>query len=159
MKGMTLGIIIGLVAGLLIGWLIFFLASPKLMFKESRSPLSFDDTVAKIEELVASAGWKIPAIHDLQATMKKFDHEVRSVKVIEICQPDYAYKILRENQERIVSNMMPCRLSVYEKEDGSVWISRMNSGVVSKPMGKLVRQTMTVAARDMEVVIAEVTGE
>ncbi len=156
---MTLGIITGLVAGLLIGWLIIFLASPKLMFKESRSPLSFDDTVAKIEELVAGAGWKIPAMHDLQATMKKFDHEVRSVKVIEICQPDYAYKILRENRERIVSNMMPCRLSVYEKEDGSVWISRMNSGVVSKPMGKLVRQTMTVAAKDMEVVIAEVTGE
>lgn len=129
------------------------------MFKESQSKLGFDATVSKIQEKIDANGWKTPAVHDLQMTMKKFDHDVRSVKVFEICHPDHSYQILKESDERIVSNMMPCRISVYEKHDGSVWISRMNSGVVAKPMNKIIRKTMSSAASDVEVIIAEVLGE
>ena len=156
---MTIGIIIGVVAGLLLGWLITFLAMPKLMFKENESQLGFEATVTRVQEQIDAKGWKTPVVHDLQATMLKFDHEVRSVKVMEICHPDHSYKILKESKERIVSSMMPCRISVYEKEDGSVWISRMNSGVVAKPMSRIIRETMTAAANDMELIIAEVLRE
>jgi len=159
MKTMTLGIILGVIAGLIIGWLITFLAMPKLMFKESPSTLGFDETAAIVEKTIAEKGWKTPAVHDLQATMKKFEYDVRSVKVFEICHPDHSYKILRESDERIVSSMMPCRISVYEKEDGSVWISRMNSGVVAKPMNRIIRKTMSSATRDVELIIAEVLGD
>ena len=159
MKLMTIGIIIGVVAGLLLGWLITFLAMPKLMFKESESHLGFEATVTRAQEQIDAKGWKTPVVHDLQATMLKFDHEVRSVKVMEICHPDHSYKILKESKERIVSSMMPCRISVYEKEDGSVWISRMNSGVVAKPMSRIIRETMTAAADDVELIIAEVLRE
>jgi uncharacterized protein (DUF302 family) len=156
---MTIGIIIGIAAGLLLGWLITFMAMPKLMFKESKSHLGFDQTVERIEQSVSDKGWKIPAVHDLQATMKKFEKDVRAVKVLEICHPDHSYNILARNNERIVSNMMPCRISVYEKEDGSIWISRMNSGIVAKPMTRVIRKTMSIAASDIEMVIAEVLGE
>jgi uncharacterized protein (DUF302 family) len=156
MKTMTLGILIGLIAGILIGWLMMYIAAPKLLFKESISPLGFEDTVTKIEETVTGMGWKVPVVHDLQATMKKFDKEVRSVKVFEICHPEHSYEILSRNRERIVSSMMPCRIAVYESMDGSVRISRMNSGVVAKPMTKVVRKTMSAAARDVEVIIADV---
>ena len=159
MKPMTLGIIIGLVSGLLIGWLVMFIATPKLMFKESLAPLEFDATVTQIEEAVTNAGWKIPTIHDLQATMKKFDKEVRSVKVFEICHPEHSYKILNQSDERIVSNMMPCRIAVYEKEDGTVWISRMNSGLMAKPMSPIIRTTMSDAAKDVEEVITKVLAQ
>jgi len=159
MKTMTIGIIIGIAAGLLLGWLITFLAMPKLMFKESESHLGFDATVASVQEQIDGKGWKTPVVHDLQATMQKFDHEVRSVKVMEICHPDHSYLILKESEERIVSSMMPCRISVYEKADGSVWISRMNSGVVAKPMSKIIRKTMTAAADDVELIIADVLGD
>ncbi len=156
---MTIGIIIGVVAGLLLGWLITFLSMPKLMFKESESHLGFDATVASVQEQIDARGWKTPFVHDLQATMLKFDHEVAGVKVFEICHPDHSYKILKESKERIVSNMMPCRISVYEKADGSVWISRMNSGVVAKPMSRIIRETMTAAADDVELIIADVLAE
>jgi len=52
--------------------------------------------------------------------------------------------------------MMPCSISVYEKEDGSVWISRMNSGFPAKPMSQVIRKTMTA---DVEEIIAEVMKE
>jgi uncharacterized protein (DUF302 family) len=156
MKTMTLGIIIGLIAGIVITALALYLAAPSLMFREDKSSLDFDTTVKKVEESAMAMGWKIPAIHDLQATLKKFGKDVRAVKVFEICHPDHAYKILSSSEERIVSNMMPCRIAVYEKADGSVWISRMNSGVVAKPLTRLVRETMTDAAADVEVIIDEV---
>jgi uncharacterized protein (DUF302 family) len=55
--------------------------------------------------------------------------------------------------------MMPCRISVYEKEDGSVWISRMNSGFLSKPMSPVIRRTMSAAAAEVEEIIADVLKE
>lgn len=153
---MLTGIIIGLISGAAIALLIAFYASPSLMFREDAYAKDFDTTVEKIEEAVLAKGWKIPAVHDLQATMKKFDKEVRSVKVFEICHPEHSYKILNQSDERIVSNMMPCRIAVYEKEDGSVWISRMNSGFLAKPMSPIIRTTMSDAAKDVEEVIAQV---
>jgi len=141
---------------MVIGVLVAFFASPSLMFREDRNQKDFDTTVAQLEEVVISKGWKIPQVHDLQATMKKFGKDVRSVKVFEICHPDHSYEILSRNEEKIVSSMMPCRISVYEKEDGTVWISRMNSGFMAKPMSAVVRKTMSAAAADVEAIIAEV---
>ena len=159
MNSMLTGIIIGLLAGIIIGLLIVFLAAPSLMLKESMLHKDFDTTVARVEKAVVAKGWKIPHVHDLQATMQKFGKDVRSVKIFEICHPEHSFQILSRNEERIVSNMMPCRIAVYEKEDGSVWISRMNSGIVAKPMSKVIRKTMSVAANDMEEIIAEVVQE
>jgi uncharacterized protein (DUF302 family) len=156
MKPMITGIIIGLIAGIIVGLLVAFFASPSLMFREDRHQNDFDTTVNKLEEVVLAKDWKIPHVHDLQATMKKFGKDVRSVKVFEICHPDHSYEILSRNEEKIVSSMMPCRISVYEKEDGSVWISRMNSGFLAKPMSPVVRKTMSAAAADVEDIIAEV---
>ena len=66
------------------------------------------------------------------------------------CNPDLAEKILLTDDERIVSNMMPCRVAVYQKEDGKVYYSRMNAGLLSKAMGKVTRKQMSVAAKDTE---------
>ena len=141
---------------MIIGLLVAFFVSPSLMFKENKYEKDFDTTVSQLEEVVLAKGWKIPHVHDLQATLKKFGKDVRSVKVLEICHPEHSYEILSRNEEKIVSSMMPCRISVYEKEDGSVWISRMNSGIMAKPMSPVVRKTMSAAAADVEEIIAEV---
>lgn len=148
--------VIGLLAGLFLGMLIVYLSAPSIMFKENRVEGDFDQITGKLEESVVASGWKVPNVHDLQATMKKFDKDVRSVKVFDICHPTHSYEILSRDQERIVSNLMPCRIAVYEKNDGSVWISRMNSGLVAKPMSKVIRKTMSAAARDVEDIISDV---
>ncbi|QEN08956.1 DUF302 domain-containing protein [Oceanispirochaeta crateris] len=48
--------------------------------------------------------WKIPAVHDLQTTMAKFDKDVKKVKIFELCHPDHAGEILAENDESICLN-------------------------------------------------------
>jgi len=159
MKPMLTGIIIGIAAGMLLGLLIAFFISPSLMFREDRYDKDFETTVSDLEKAIEARGWKTPMIHDLQATLQKFGKDVKSIKVLEICKPDLSYKILSQNDEKIVSSMMPCRISVYEKEDGSVWISRMNSGFLAKPMSPVIRKTMSEAAADVEEIIAEVLKE
>ena len=159
MKPMVTGLIIGAISGLILGLLVAFFITPSLMFRQDQHHKDFDATVAALERAIEERGWKTPMIHDLQATMKKFGKDVRSVKVLEICHPDHSYEILSQGEERIVSSMMPCRISVYEKEDGSVWISRMNSGIMAKPMSKVIRKTMSAAAADVEEIIAEVMQE
>ena len=156
---MLSGILIGTVAGLALGLLIAFLISPSLMFREDQYSKDFDTTVSQLEEEIEKLGWKTPVIHDLQATMKKFHKDIRSVKVLEICHPELSYQILSQSDEKIVSSMMPCRISVYEKEDGTVWISRMNSGFLARPMSPIIRKTMSAAAADVEKIIAEVIKE
>jgi uncharacterized protein (DUF302 family) len=156
MKNMTTGIIIGLIAGAIIALLAIYLSSPSLMLKENKSKHDFETTLAEIEKSVESMGWKIPHVNDLQATMHKFGKDVRQVKVYEICHPDHAYKILSQDDERIVSSLMPCRIAIYEKESGDVFVSRMNSGLMSKPMNKIIRSTMSEAAADTEKILASV---
>ena len=156
MKNMITGLIIGIISGAVITLLVVFYSSPSIMLKENKSKHDFQTTMEELEKSVESVGWKIPHVNDLQATMNKFGKDVRQVKVYEICQPDHAFKILSQDDERIVSNMMPCRVAVYEKSDGSVYVSRMNAGLMAKPMGKLIRTTMSDAARETEIILEPV---
>ena len=120
------------------------------MFYESKSAFGFDETIEKLSEIIVSAGWKVTHTHDFQETMKKNGKDVLPVKVIELCKPDYAFRILKEDDLRIYSNMMPCRMSVYEKADGHTYISRMNSELMASQIGGVVQEVMSGAFRDAE---------
>ncbi|MCD4819907.1 MAG: DUF302 domain-containing protein [Candidatus Cloacimonetes bacterium] len=126
---------------------------PKMMIFEDVSQYDFDKSVEVFETSVAEHGWEIPKIHDLQKTMAKFDKQVRPVKVIELCHPDHAGKILLESEERIVSSLMPCRVAIYEKADSKTYISRMNSGMMAAMMGGLIAEVMADASSENEVIL------
>lgn len=153
MKNSVLTGIIGFIAGVLISLLVVFKLVPSMMLKEDISPYDFQTTVGKFEKAVLDQGWKIPAVHDLQATLHNFGKTVGPVKVFELCHPDHAEKILKKSEERIVSTMMPCRVAIYEKADGNVYLSRMNSGLVAKTMGGIINEVMQEAFAENEQMI------
>lgn len=142
------------ILGILFTGILIYQIVPGMMIIESESKYaSFDETVARFEESVKEHGWKLPTTHDLQKTMDKYGHDVKSVKVFELCHPDHAAKILSKSQERIVSSLMPCRVSIYEKHDGKVYISRMNSGMMAKPMTGVIPEVMEQAAAENEEIL------
>lgn len=145
-------LIAGLVLGGVITSYILFKISPGIILKENVSRYNFEQSVETLEKAILESGtWRIPAKHDLQATLlKNGKDEVNNVIVFEICNPDLAEKILKTDDERVVSNMMPCRIAVYDKTDGKTYFSRMNSGLLAKPMGKITREQMQIAADDVE---------
>jgi len=147
---------IGLVLGAsLIAYVIYKMA-PRLMIRESRSRYDFEQTLKQLQLSIDQKGWKTPHVHDLQATMMNFNFEVRKVKVMEVCKPDYAYMVLSRDDERIASTMMPCRISVYEKSDGQVYVSRMNSVRMGGVFGGVIKKAMDKAGRESEEIISSV---
>jgi len=93
---------------------------------EQLSPYDVATTVEKLIEAASKKDWQNPAIHDLQQSLAKSGKEVRAVQVIEICKPEFSGKMLEKSDERIVSVLMPCRISVYEKEDGKTYVALIN---------------------------------
>jgi len=126
------------------------------MFFESKSRYAFDETVERLDNIIAEAGWRITHTHDLQETMRKNGYEVLPVKVIELCNPKYAYRMLSADELRIYGNMMPCRISVHEKADGKTYVSRMNSALFASQIGGVVEEVMSGAYHDAESFVAQI---
>lgn len=117
---------------------------------ESQSLYDFDKTVELLSQTIVEKGWKITATHNLQETMKKNGKEVLPVKVIELCNPDHAYQILSKDTQRDISAMLPCRVSVYEKEDGQTYVSRMNAPAFAGMIGGEAAKTVVQAFNETE---------
>ena len=126
------------------------------MFIENKSKFSFDETISKLTVAIDKSDWKLIHTHDLQQLMHKNGHEVLPSNVMAVCAPKYAQKILSSDEERIYSNMMPCRLSVYEKSDGKTYVSRMNIEKFASQMEGVIKDVMSGSFRDAEGFIKQV---
>jgi len=127
--------------------------NPAPMLLEDQSRYDFSTTVEKVTEAATKAGWKIPATHDLQNTIRNFGKEILPVKIVEICHPKHSSRLLELDNERIVSTFMPCRISIYEKSNGKVYISRINAELISKNIGGLIEEVMSASNAEMEEMI------
>ena len=125
------------------------------LFIEKQSPFDFSVTVEKLTKEIENTGWSLPHVYDLQQTMAKHGKSVLPVKVLSLCHPKHSARILERNDERIVSSMMPCRISVYEKADGKTYVSMMNSQIVAKSLGGLIEEVMTDSSVEVEGIIAD----
>ncbi|MFA7361330.1 MAG: DUF302 domain-containing protein [Candidatus Kapaibacterium sp.] len=126
------------------------------MFIESESRFDFNETVKILTETITNNGWKISVVHDLQESMKKANKEVLPIKVFEVCNPKHSYRLLSQDDKKIYSSLMPCRFSVYEKSDGKVYLSRMNTSMLSKQIGGLVEEVMIDATNETEAFLKSV---
>ncbi len=145
-----LGVLIGFVLGLLLTGIAIFVLAPRMMLMEDRSNLGFQETVDTIEKIALEADWQVPSIHPVSNSVAKAGYSVRPATVVELCHPVLAGQILGSNEGRKVVPLMPCRVAVYENEDGSVTISRMNSVLMSKLFGGIVHKVMSKAAGENE---------
>jgi uncharacterized protein (DUF302 family) len=125
---------------------------------EKQSPFDVPDTVKKIIEAAVQKDWQNPATHDLQNSLAKSGKTVRPVQVVEICKPEYSGKMLERNHERIVSVMMPCRISVYEKEDGKTYVALMDMSKLSVGMPAEVANAMLGASDETFEIVKSVIG-
>jgi len=129
----------------------------KLVIEHS-SPFNFEKTVELLTAKAEQKQWKVPAVHDLQQSLAKSGKSVKPVKVIEICKPEYSGKMLELNHERVISVMMPCRISVYEKDDGKIYVALINAGELSKGMPEIIAKTMKAASDETLEIVNEVIG-
>ena len=125
------------------------------MFIENKSKLAFSETVTTLTGVIELKGWKVLATHNLKETLDKHGYNVLPVVVFELCNPRFSSRMLAGDDERTMASMMPCRIAVYEKSDGSTYISRMNAEMFAAMLGGLAAEVMTEAFRETEVMVAE----
>jgi len=120
---------------------------------ENRSELSFTQTIDSLKNCGNRNGWKVLTIHDLQQSLKKNGKEVLPVNVIELCNPKYSYEVLKDDNSKLISTMMPCRISVYEKANGKTYISRINPEFLYNSFDSSKSNGMSKAIEEIESII------
>ena len=127
---------------------------------ESKSGKSFTETIEFIKSAAESKGWKVLIVHDLQASLKKAGQEILPVSVIEVCKPAFSGPVLQKDNYRALSVMMPCRVSVYEKAGGEIFISRMDvSGLKNSSFGEDAAGMLTKASDEIEEMLKKIIVE
>jgi uncharacterized protein (DUF302 family) len=132
--------------------------STKQMIIEQVSPYNVPTTVAKLIEAAAQKEWQNPAVHNLQQSLAKSGKVVLPVQVVEICKPAYSGLMLEKNDERIVSVMMPCRISVYEKEDGKSYVALLDMMAMSAGLPPTVVEAIRGANDESFEIVKSVVG-
>jgi uncharacterized protein (DUF302 family) len=137
----VLGLLVGLLLGMAVTAGAVWLVMPGLMVVEHESRLDFDATVSALEKAVKAKGWVVRGVADMQKSLAK--HGVtfpRRVKVVKLCHPRYAGSVLQTDRQ--MAALMPCSIAVYEDDDGTVRISKMNTGLLGTMFGGNVARVM-----------------
>lgn len=152
--GLFGGFILGtVVAALAIVWIM-----PSMMIVTEPSKLDFDQTVNTIKTAMDAEGWASPGTIDLNQSLAKHGESLEPrVQVVQLCKAPYAADVL--TTDRYVSCLMPCAISVWEADDGQVYVSKMNTGLMGKLFGGNIAKVMgTHVAREEQRILATVTN-
>jgi uncharacterized protein (DUF302 family) len=135
-------IILGIIIGYALGMLSLAMIMPKLMVKETSSPLGYEETIVQIQNNVTNAGWKVSALMRLDKSLAMEGKAVLPVASFKICQPDHAEALLQDDAARFLSVMMPCSIAVYEKADGKTYISTLDAALMGRIFGGTAQKVM-----------------
>lgn len=150
-------LLIGFGAGALVTAALAWAILPGLMIVTHESKLPFDETVATIQQELVAAGWASPGTINLNKSMAKNGVDMdQQVRVIQLCKAPYAKAVL--TTDRYASAMMPCAIAVWEADDGTVHISKLNTGLVGRMFGGAIAEVMGgKVGPEEERIIASVT--
>ena len=147
-----LKIIGGFVAGIVAVALLAWQMAGALMFKETPSPFGLEETIARIQANVQATGngWALSGLRNPARVVAADGGNVLPVMMVEACSPKYSKLILAHDETRILSVLMPCKIAIYKKEDGKVYIGTINAGLIGKMFGPVVSEVMSKVAEDQK---------
>ena len=161
MKNSASKFVIGLIVGVLLMGIAVWQVMPRMMLNVQKSKLNFEDTVSAVNESVTKQeDWKVPAIFDIQKNILDAGHkDMTKVKIVSLCQPHYAKKILESDDDKKVTTMMPLGIGIYETKDGQVYISTMNIGIMGMMFGGTIADVMGDAGEEIEEMLEDIAKD
>lgn len=144
---LLIGLVVGVILVAAIGWQMM----PGLMLKEYQSPYGVEKTIETIKKNAIAEGWVVAGVSTLSESVKKHGGgDLPPVRLINLCQAHHAFNILEQDSNKIVSVMMPCTISVYQKTDGKTYVGTMNAGLLGKMFGGRVAEVMGVEVAEQQ---------
>ncbi|RLA07527.1 MAG: DUF302 domain-containing protein [Gammaproteobacteria bacterium] len=143
----VVGVVVGAIGTAVIGWNMM----AGMMLHETASPYNMEETVDKIQKNALAKGWVVPSMKQLHKSIKKNGGgDVPPITLINLCQGNHAYRMMKNDKNKKLSVFMPCTVSVYEKSDGKIYIGTMNAGLMGAMFGGVVAEVMAEVSTDQE---------
>jgi uncharacterized protein (DUF302 family) len=151
-------IIGGFVGGVVFTGVLAWNMAGGLMFNEVQSPFDVEETVARIQAnvqgLTADKGWTLSGLRNPGRAVQQDGGNTLPVLMVEACSTKYSKPILNDDKTRMLSILMPCKISVYKKSDGKTYIGTMNAGLMGRMFGPMVGDIMSQVAADQKKFLA-----
>jgi uncharacterized protein (DUF302 family) len=127
------------------------------MMLEKPSKLGFNETVEALKKSAEARGWKIAGVFDAQEVMKKAGHnDAKPMKIVGMCHPTLAEAVLTAQQKAQVPPSLTCRYSVFEGQDGKIYIMRFNTSLMAQLSQGEVAAALGNLAKEEDAVLATV---
>lgn len=119
-----------------------------VLFESRQSKLDFDATVATLKGNAGKHGWKTPEVHDVQAAMKQAGAtDAQRMKAVATCPPNANERLAKASGGKLPP--LPCRYTVFEGQDGKIYVVRMNTPVLAKTMqGEAAKVMQDIAVEE-----------
>lgn len=145
-----LKVIGGFIAGLAFIGIMAYNFMSSMMFWEIPSQFGVEETAARIQQNIQNAGngWALAGLRNPAKAVEADGGNTLPVIMVEACSTKYSGPILRDDKVRFLSILMPCKISIYKKNDGKTYIAGMNAGLMGKMFGPLVGEVMGHVAKD-----------
>ncbi len=126
------------------------------MLIEVESPLDFYDTLDQLVENAKAAGWKVPSKWrvNFQRNLERVTGvDIGPNEVIKMCEPEAAVRMLKHDEYKLLTTMMPCTIAVYEKSNGKTYISMMNMEILGLMYGGEIAEIAKELAPQMKKMV------
>jgi len=143
--------ILSFFAGIVLIVVVMITSAGDFMFNEYPSPFGVEETAARIQaniQALSERGWALSALRNPAKAVAAGGTNVLPVLLVEACSTKYSGPILKDDDTRILSILMPCSIAIYKKDDGKTYIGTMNSGLMGKMFGSKVAGIMAEVAKD-----------
>ena len=134
--------LLGLLGGTILTSALVWMLIRSMMIVVHRSRFgTVEETCERLKIALESQGWSVTGIRDINSTLEKHGIKMdRQVRIVELCKAEYAKTLLDKRPE--ASTLMPCAWGVYEGDDGMIYISGMNIGLMGKMFGGIMADIM-----------------
>jgi uncharacterized protein (DUF302 family) len=98
------------------------------MMTEKQSSLGFNETVTALQDAAKKRGWEVgPAMDMQEAMLKAGNKDAKPFKILTMCKKDLTETLLKTQAMNKAMPFVPCRFSVFEGNDGKVYIAKPNT--------------------------------
>jgi uncharacterized protein (DUF302 family) len=103
------------------------------MMTEMPSRFGFKETIAALQEAARKRGWEVGPAMDMQEVMLKAGQKgAKPFTMLPMCKKDLAESLLKAQVEKKAMPFAPCRMSVFEGDNGKIYIAKPNTELMAQ---------------------------
>jgi len=111
-----------------------------------------------LQDAARKRGWEVGPVMDMQEAMLKAGQKgAKPFKMLVMCNKDLAESLIKAQVAQKAMPFAPCRLSVFEGDDGKVYIAKPNTEFMAQMAAPAFAPLLKKFAEEENAVLAKIT--